>query len=370
MNKFIETYYKNSNVGSSIKNKHEVLKDEELYQLYKRVIKDKGKQIPKMMNIEPKSVLQCDTLYLPEDKGYKYALVVVDVATGYTDAEPLKTHNATETLTAFKKIQTREPLKKAPTYTLQCDSGTEFQGAFKTYLKEQGITQRIGLVGRSRMQSFAESRNKTIGQALFHRMTAQEILTEQQSNQWLNRLPIVIRAINEYQKEKNSKKKMKEEPPYISEDTIMLSVGTPVRVMLDKPISNLTNSEKLHGTFRATDIRWSRGISKITNVIIDDNEPIMYQIDNKPFPAYTYNQLQPVVEEKLKAPIGKHVIEGKAETYVVEAIKGRRTEKGKIQYLIEWKGYPDKGDYTWEPRTEMNKNPKIKAIIDNYDAID
>ena len=82
--------------------------------------------------------------------------------------------------------------------------------------------------------------------------------------------------------------------------------------MLDKPISNLTNSEKLHGTFRATYIRW--GISKITNVIIDANEPIVYQIDNKPFPAYTYNQLQPVVEERLKAPIGKHVIEGKPET--------------------------------------------------------
>ena len=37
----------------------------------------------------------------------------------------------------------------------------------------------------------------------------------------------------------------------------MLLVGTPVRVILDKPISNLTNSEKLHGNFRATDIRWS-----------------------------------------------------------------------------------------------------------------
>ena len=41
-----------------------------------------------MNNIEPKAVLQADLLYLPDDKGYKYALVCVDVGSGYTDAEP------------------------------------------------------------------------------------------------------------------------------------------------------------------------------------------------------------------------------------------------------------------------------------------
>ena len=34
---------------------------------------------------------QADLLYLPEDGGYKFALCVVDVASRYKEAEPLKT---------------------------------------------------------------------------------------------------------------------------------------------------------------------------------------------------------------------------------------------------------------------------------------
>ena len=56
--------------------------------------------------IEPKrAILQADLVYLLEDEGYKYALAepVVDVSTGLSDAEPVKTHSATD-ITAFKKI--------------------------------------------------------------------------------------------------------------------------------------------------------------------------------------------------------------------------------------------------------------------------
>ena len=89
---------------------------------------------------------------------------------------------------------------------LQTDSGAEFKGVFATYVKKLGVAMRYGVPGRSRQQALVESRNKTIGQALFHRMSAQEILTDEQSNHWVKRLPVVLKVINEYQKERQKKR--------------------------------------------------------------------------------------------------------------------------------------------------------------------
>ena len=67
---------------------------------------------------EPKAVLQADLLYLPDDKGYKYALVCVDVGSGYIDAEQLKERDATTVLNAYKKITNFCTTKRmSPLYT-------------------------------------------------------------------------------------------------------------------------------------------------------------------------------------------------------------------------------------------------------------
>ena len=361
MNKFIEEYYKTGGLVKS-KNKDKILKNEELYQLLKKPKKDKGGEIPHMQDIEKNAVMQSDLLYLPDDKGYKYALVCVDVGSGKTDAEPLKERDADSVLQAFKKITSRAPLKNSPEYMLQCDSGVEFKGVFSTYVKSKGITIRVGEVGRSRQQAIAESRNKTIAEALFHRQVGQELLTEQVSKEWTSHLKTVIKVINKWQDEKTEPKKTHE--PYIPKKTVMLSVGQPVRIILEEPLD--TSGTKLHGGFRATDIRWSRKISKVSNIIIDEGEPLLYQLDDKPT-SYTFNQLQVVDEAKLSEPPAS-VIEGTPETYVVKAIKDKRTENRKIQYRVQWKGYPNEADWTWEPKTELIKKPLIKKLIEKYEA--
>ena len=118
MNTFIEDYYKTGGLVKS-KGKNKLLKNEELYQLYKKPKKDTTKEVPHMQDIEANAVMQCDLLYLPDDRNYKYALVCVDVGSGLTDAEPLKERDAAAVLAAFKKITSREPLKNSPTYILQ-----------------------------------------------------------------------------------------------------------------------------------------------------------------------------------------------------------------------------------------------------------
>lgn len=38
------------------------------------------------------------------------------------------------------------------------------------------------------------------------------------------------------------------------------------------------------------------------------------------------------------------------EVYIVESILDKRiTKKGRVEYLIKWKGYDDDSDNTWEP---------------------
>lgn len=152
--RLIGDYYKTSGLAK-IPKKADILKNEELYQLYKRPAKDKG----------------------------------------LTDAVPLKERDANTVLEAYKKIRSRQPLKDAPTYILQTDSGSEFKGVFAKHLKSLGIYIRYGKPGRSRQQAFVESRNKTIGQALFHRMLGQEILTDEQSNSWVKHLPKITSGL-------------------------------------------------------------------------------------------------------------------------------------------------------------------------------
>jgi len=371
---FIDDYYKTMGLNK-IPKRGDVLNNEELFQLYKTPKKDtKGKSMPHIDkdNIDPKAILQADLIYLPNDEGFRFALVCVDINTGYTDAEPIKERDAETTLKAFKKITSREPLKDAPKYVLQTDGGSEFKGVFHSYVITKGIAHRFGKAGRSRQQAVVEQRNKVIGRALFYRMTAQELITEQESKQWTKRLPLLIKVMNAYHKEKNDKKKKKKIvkeplPPTIDKNTVLLSVEQPVRVILDKPVS--TFGQQVGNTFRATDIRWSRKISYITNILLNGGQPPLYQLDDKVAPAYTRNQLQVVDVEKIQDPPASSVLEGNINdySYVVKDIIDKRKKKNKIEYLVVWKGFPDKKDQTWEKGVELKKFKESREKVEEYE---
>ena len=60
---------------------------------------------------KPNEIHQADLLFVPHDKvgnsTYKYALVVVEVASRYKDAEALRTKDSGEVATAFERIYRR-----------------------------------------------------------------------------------------------------------------------------------------------------------------------------------------------------------------------------------------------------------------------
>jgi hypothetical protein len=83
----------------------------------------------------PNAIHQADLLYLPHEGTAKYALVCIDVYSGLTDAEPMADRMAKDAVVAIKAIYARKVIQ-VPTYQLQTDAGTEFQGAFHNYIVE------------------------------------------------------------------------------------------------------------------------------------------------------------------------------------------------------------------------------------------
>lgn len=86
-----------------------------LYQVPKQ---DKGPNMPHFQYPDAGQIVQADILYMPNDQGYKYMLVVVDNGSRLIDAEPMKTHNSKATVEAFTAIFKRKLVVKECETTL------------------------------------------------------------------------------------------------------------------------------------------------------------------------------------------------------------------------------------------------------------
>jgi hypothetical protein len=142
----------------------------------------------------PNEVHQADILFLPHDNGYKYALTVVDVASRYKQAEPLKTKSASEVASAFERIYRRGPLRFPN--LLQVDPGNEFRGAVAATMKHHNATIRQGHTALHRDQAIVERFNRTLAERLFGYQYAKEFIQTKRSREWVKRLPGVIAALN------------------------------------------------------------------------------------------------------------------------------------------------------------------------------
>ena len=336
-----------------------------LDQLYKAPKKDKGVNMPHFLPMDPDIVHQADLLHLPTDGGYKYALVVVDVGTGETDAEPVKDKTAKSITDGFEEIYSRKPLDYPK--VIQFDSGTEFKGQVKRFFSDNDIGVRYAKPYRHRSQGLVEARNKMIGKALFKRMTAHETLTGQKTRAWMSDLPILIKYLNK--KINETKREMPPEKILCEGKSCdILKVGTKVRVMLEVPRDNITG-KKLHGKFRASDIRWDTSERTIKEVLLAPHKPPMYLVSSdKPDEeiekvAFTKNQLQ-VIHPKEKDP-DRSLIRGNPQTYVIKKIVGHRTRNGQRQYKVRWRGYTEADD-TWEPRNSLVDD--VPQLVRDYDA--
>ncbi|GBC31217.2 chromo domain-containing protein LHP1-like [Rhizophagus irregularis DAOM 181602=DAOM 197198] len=193
-----------------------ILKGEEHYNLYKKPLKEKSTERPKVIVWKPNATHQADLAEMPVDpKGFHYFLVVVEVAGKRVDAEPLKDKTANRVLNGFVKIYRRNRIKP-PTHRLETDSGSEFTND---------------------QQSYAERAIQAIQEPLLKRMVAQELKTGVTSVEWSEDFHNIVSKVNELWQ--RNPPDIPTGSPKVSKKTDLLSEGTRVRVKLDEPISVL-----------------------------------------------------------------------------------------------------------------------------------
>ena len=129
---------------------------------------------------------QADLLYLPKDGRYKYALTLVDVATRFKVAVPLRTKTAKEAKRAFDKIYKEGPLREPK--ELHVDKGGEFKSLkFENVISTKNKT----------FVSVVERFNGTLARAIFVHQYMKEIESGKRFNRWVERLPSVLKEIND-----------------------------------------------------------------------------------------------------------------------------------------------------------------------------
>ena len=116
---------------------------------------------------KPNEIHQADTLFLPHDtvrrKTFKYALVVIDVASRYKDAEPLTSKESSEVAKSFEKIYSRK--LKWPVRII-IDPGKEFMGHVSSLMKRHNVIIQRSEAGNHRAQAFVERANRTSSERL------------------------------------------------------------------------------------------------------------------------------------------------------------------------------------------------------------
>lgn len=294
LKKFYEYY---SSKNTTIKER-KLLQSQVLYNLYQKPKKEKAKDKAHYTSVMPEQIVQVDLLTLPKDKGFPYCLVAVDIGSGLCDAQPTRDKTAPACLAAIEVIFERDIIKQ-PKLQISCDSGGEFKGVFKDYFDNQNIKVKYGVPGRHKQQAYVENRNRQIGKAIFLLQTAEELLTGKPATHWVDELPTIIKGINSHAKPMTKARGF----PRIDNTTEFFNVGDKVRIKLAHPVG--ATGEKLFGSFRETDMRWSIKTFTIEDVILLPNQPPLYKLnDNKNW--FTYKELKLTTDAEEMPP--KNVI--------------------------------------------------------------
>jgi len=321
----------------------------------------KEKVVPRVINFVPNTTHQADTLFVPEDKEYKYILVVVDTASRIADARAMKSKTPGTVLTALRSIWRGKYLKTPK--VLATDPGTEFQGAVHQWLNRPrvDIKHRVGRVNRHRQQSLAEFVNYVLGKSIFSSQNKKELQTGVSNKDWRKHLPLIIEEYNKHMKQK--KKPSKKSLPTLKcrgMSCKLLQKGTKVRVKLDHP-RDISSDERLGGKFRAGDIRWSEAVRKITKVTLKPGQPPMYKVGGTKDQGYettgiddalyTREQLQVVDKDEKRVDKSNRV-------WQIKRIVRKKNKKGRRWYEVQWK--TDGFKNTDVPVTQLKKDaPKL-----------
>ena len=258
----------------------------------------------------PNEIQQADLLFLPHDrvgrKTYRYALVVIDVATRYKDAEALSSKESQEVAKAFDRIYSR---KLDWPKTLMVDPGKEFMGYVTKLMERHNVKIQRSEAGNHRAQAFVERANRTLGERLFSHQYAQEMVREERSRVWVKRLPAVMKALNSEViqitgkepdkaitlKEVDIKPNSYKRPVGVKEKR--LPPGVQVRYLFSPGEDE--GGEKR----RATDPIWSIEVYNLSRVQVSTDQPVLYYLLDGPKRSFVREELQVVPSDTELPPL-------------------------------------------------------------------
>jgi hypothetical protein len=292
-----------------------------------------------------------DVLMLPKTKtGFRYLLVVVDIASDEFDIEPLKTKSPIETLSALKTMFKRKYIKK-PYASIRTDGGTEFQGVFHKYLYDHSILHRVAEPARHKQLANVENLNRTLGRLFNGYMNAKEEETMKQYKEWDDIIDTVRTDLNKIRKKVlGDHMKVEYKVPKF-EIAPKYKVGDIVYRITETPRDALGNKQNT-SSFRMGDYRFELVPKKIEKVVYYSGEnPYRYILEGHSNVSYAEHELTKAKEQN--------------EKYEIRDIIGKKKENNRILYLIWWKGYTKK-QATYVSRKSLIDDG-LKWLIDNYE---
>ena len=258
-----------------------------LHELYEKPKTERGKDVPTFQVYKEGIYSQADLLFLPSNFGYKYLLVVVDNHSKKCDAEPIKQKDSDTVVKAFKKIYARGILLMPKVITT--DAGSEFKSSCNTYFEDNKIHHISAPTNRHRMVGLVERKNQIIGTVLNQIMAQEELDTNKVNRNWVKYLPELIKEINLSLPKPLTEEKY-DDPIFTQGNRNIIPEGTKVRTKLDAP-EDIATGKRLGGKFRDGDIKWSRDVKEVKQIILQPSQPPLYLVDGVKH-AFTSQQLQ------------------------------------------------------------------------------
>ena len=249
-----------------------------------------------------------DLLHLPTAKlGYKYLLVVVDLATNKFDIEPMKDKEADTTLKALKKCFLRDYIK-LPYSSLKTDGGTEFKGVFHKYLYDHDILHKVGLADRHKSLANVESLNRQLSRLIMGYLNTKDKERQNISTDWLPTIPILRKELNKIREIKLPDDITTHQYPVFDNETktktktstkILIQpkfkIGDTVHRALDAPRTALGKKQNTKN-FRSGDITFDTTPNTIEKIIYMGGKGpnYRYMLSGIHNASYTENELMKV----------------------------------------------------------------------------
>jgi hypothetical protein len=285
-----------------------------------------------------------DILMLPETKkGFKYLLVICDLASNDFDIEPLENKTAEDTLSAYKKMIKRKYIS-IPKGSIRTDSGSEFKGKFDAFLRSEGVVHRTSLPNRHKQTCLVENLNRTLSKLFMGYLNVKEEELGKEYNEWTDVVPKIRKDLNSIRHiELKAYFDPEDYPTFSFEDAgkPKFKEGQIVHEKLDWP-ENALGKKQPTSAFRSGDYTYSRIPKMITRVLVMNDKPY-YRYILKGIPNASFSELELIKSRE------------RAHKYKVKKILKKKRLGGEVYRLVWWAGEKKK-EATWEKQKELEKD--------------